>query len=141
MCVKGTKTFSLHKRQFSVLTVILCDCDRTQMLPLTDQDGSCHCCYDKILLVSKLSFFVQCKKLQLITLQNFNIQTYVTLDSGINVAPGITVAPPPKNFHITILILFYINLGIAVIFYIFIFIFKKIQKLISVPLCLFRSLE
>ena len=39
-----------------------------------------------------------------------------TLDSGINVAPGITVAPPLKNFHIMILILFYINLGIAVIF-------------------------
>ena len=38
-----------------------------------------------------------------------------TLDSGINVAPGITVAPPLKKFHITILILFYINLGIAVI--------------------------
>jgi hypothetical protein len=39
-----------------------------------------------------------------------------TLDSGINVAHGITVAPPLKNFHIMILILFYINLGIAVIF-------------------------
>ena len=39
-----------------------------------------------------------------------------TLDSGIDVAPGITVAPPPKKFHITILILFYINLGIAIIF-------------------------
>ena len=33
-----------------------------------------------------------------------------TLDSGIN------VAPPLENFYITILILFYINLGIAVIF-------------------------
>ena len=43
-------------------------------------------------------------------------KTVDTLDSGINVAPGITVAPPLKNFHITILILFYINLGIAVIF-------------------------
>ena len=40
---------------------------------------------------------------------------FTTLDSGINVAPGITVAPPLKNFHITILLLFYINLGIAVI--------------------------
>ena len=39
-----------------------------------------------------------------------------TLDSGINVAPGITVAPPHKKFHITILLLFYTNLGIAVIF-------------------------
>ena len=39
-----------------------------------------------------------------------------TLDSGIDVAPGITVAPPPKNFHIMILILFYTNLGIAIIF-------------------------
>ena len=39
-----------------------------------------------------------------------------TLDSGINVAPGITVAPPLKNFHIMILILFYTNLGIAIIF-------------------------
>ena len=39
-----------------------------------------------------------------------------TLDSGINVPPGITVAPPLKIFYITILILFYINLGIAVIF-------------------------
>ena len=39
-----------------------------------------------------------------------------TLDSEINVPPGITVAPPLKNFYITILILFYINLGIAVIF-------------------------
>ena len=40
----------------------------------------------------------------------------LTIDSGINVPPGITVAPPLKNFYITILILFYINLGIAVIF-------------------------
>ena len=63
-----------------------------------------------------------------------------TLDSGINVPPGITVAPPLKNFYITILILFYINLGIAVI-YEFFFVFKIFQKLISVPLCLFRSLE
>ena len=63
-----------------------------------------------------------------------------TLDSGINVAPGITVAPPLKNFHIMILILFYINLGIAVIFDL-IFFFKFFQKLISVPLRLFRSLE
>ena len=39
-----------------------------------------------------------------------------TLDSGINVAPGITVAPPLKIFHIMILILFYINLGVAIIF-------------------------
>ena len=39
-----------------------------------------------------------------------------TLDSGIDVAPGINVAPPLKNFHIAILTLFYINLGIAVIF-------------------------
>ena len=39
-----------------------------------------------------------------------------TLDSGINVAPGITVAPTLKNFHIMILILFYTNLGIAIIF-------------------------
>ena len=39
-----------------------------------------------------------------------------TLYSGINVPPGITVAPPLQNFHIMILILFYINLGIAVIF-------------------------
>ena len=44
-----------------------------------------------------------------------NIQSF-TLDSGINVPPGITVAPPLENFYITILILFYINLGIAVIF-------------------------
>ena len=39
-----------------------------------------------------------------------------TLDSGINIAPGITVAPPLKNFRIMILILFYTNLGIAIIF-------------------------
>ena len=37
------------------------------------------------------------------------------LESGIEVAPGINVAPPLKKFHITILILSYINLGIAVI--------------------------
>ena len=42
-----------------------------------------------------------------------------TLDSGIDVAPGITVVPPHKKFHVMILILFYINLGIAVILYIF----------------------
>ena len=49
-----------------------------------------------------------------------------TLDSGIDVAPGINVAPPLKNFHITILTLFYINLGIAVIFdFIFSSIFFK----------------
>ena len=37
-----------------------------------------------------------------------------TLDSGINVAPGITIAPLLK---IMILLLFYIHLGIVVIFY------------------------
>ena len=62
-----------------------------------------------------------------------------TLDSGIDVPPGITIAPHLKIFHITILILFYINLGIALIFYCFFFIF--FQKKISVALCLFRSLE
>ena len=46
--------------------------------------------------------------------------------------------PSLKNFHISILILFYINLGIVVIFY---FVFKIFQKLISVALCLFRSQE
>ena len=40
----------------------------------------------------------------------------LTLDSGIDVAPGIAVVPPLKNSHIGILILFYINLAIAVIF-------------------------
>ena len=35
-----------------------------------------------------------------------------TLDSGINVASGITIASPLKKNHITSLILFYINLGI-----------------------------
>ena len=51
----------------------------------------------------------------------------ITLDSGINVAPGITVAPPLKNFHIMILILFYTNLGIVIIFEFFLSskIFKK----------------
>ena len=40
----------------------------------------------------------------------------LTLDSGISVAPVITVALPLKNLHIMILILFYTNLGIAIIF-------------------------
>ena len=52
--------------------------------------------------------------------------------------PGINVAPPLKKFRISILILFYINLGIVVIFF---FVFKIFQKLISVALCLFRSQE
>ena len=53
----------------------------------------------------------------------------VTLDSGINIPPGITVAPPLRNFYITILILFYINLGIAVIFLFFCLQkFSKINK-------------
>ena len=47
---------------------------------------------------------------------SLSITLPTTLDSGIDVAPGINVAPPLKNFHITILTLFYINLGIAVIF-------------------------
>ena len=47
---------------------------------------------------------------------SFSYIVVVTLDSGIDVAPGINVAPPLKKFHITILTLFYINLGIAVIF-------------------------
>ena len=42
-----------------------------------------------------------------------------TLDSGIVVAPGIIVAPSYENFYIMILLLFYINLGIAVIFQFF----------------------
>ena len=37
----------------------------------------------------------------------------------MNVARGMTVAPPLKNFHIMIVILFSINLGIEVIFYLF----------------------
>ena len=44
---------------------------------------------------------------------------YYTQDSEINVAHGMTVAPPLKNFHIMIVILFSINLGIEVIFYLF----------------------
>ena len=40
-----------------------------------------------------------------------------------------TVAPPLKIFHTMILILFYINLGIAVIFYLFFLkMFSKINK-------------
>ena len=59
-----------------------------------------------------------------------------TLESGIDVCPEINVAPLPlKNFHIRILIHFYI----AVIF-IFIF-FKMFQKWIKVHLCLFWTLE
>ena len=43
--------------------------------------------------------------------------------------PGITVAPPLKNFHIMILILFYTNLGIAIIFELFCLQnFSKINK-------------
>ena len=58
--------------------------------------------------------------------QNHSTFLVPTLDSGIDVAPGINVAPPLKNFHITILTLFYINLGIAVIFdFIFSSIFFK----------------
>jgi hypothetical protein len=61
-----------------------------------------------------------CQKLGIIlenkVVQKLKIEKKNTLDSGINVAPGITVAPPFKNFHIMILILFYINLGIAIIF-------------------------
>ena len=42
--------------------------------------------------------------------QNFSLHhlifKQVTLDSGTDVVPGITVASPLKNFHITILILF-----------------------------------
>ena len=49
-------------------------------------------------------------------------------------------SPPLKNFHIRILIHFYINQGIAIIFQFF-FAFKIFQKRISVALCLFRSLE
>ena len=50
-----------------------------------------------------------------------------TLDSGIDVAPGINVAPPLKNIHIKILMHFYINQGIAVIlnFFFLNFIFKN----------------
>ena len=56
----------------------------------------------------------------------------ITLDSGIDVAPGINVAPPLKNFHITIFILFYINLGIAVIFD-FIFSSKFFKNQLAYP--------
>ena len=48
-----------------------------------------------------------------------------TLESGIDVAPGINVVLPLKNFHIRILIHFFINQGIAVIFSFF---FSKINK-------------
>ena len=54
-----------------------------------------------------------------------------TLDSGIDVPPGINVAPPLKNFHIRILMHFYINQGIAVIFQFWLFsskIFELIQQ-------------
>ena len=66
------------------------------------------------------------KSLDLDPAVGHTIQLSHTLDSGIDVAPGINVAPPLKNFHITILTLFYINLGIAVIFdFIFSSIFFK----------------
>ena len=61
-----------------------------------------------------------------------------TLDSGINVAPGITI-DSLKNLHIMILVLFYINLGIALVFDFFFF--KIFQKLLNVALCFFQSLE
>ena len=52
-----------------------------------------------------------------------------TLDSGIDVPPGINVAPPLKNFHIIILIHFYIKQGIVVIFqFFFPNFFSKINK-------------
>ena len=58
-----------------------------------------------------------------------NFDSSTTLDSGIDVAPGINVAPPLKKFHTMILILFYINLGIAVIFICFFLQnFSKINK-------------
>ena len=56
-------------------------------------------------------------------------QFLCTLESGIDVAPGINVAPPLKKLHITILILFYINLAIAVIFSFF---SKNFKKLFSI---------
>ena len=45
------------------------------------------------------------------------------------VAPGIIVAPSYENFYIMILLLFYINLGIAVIFkFFFLRNFSKINN-------------
>ena len=41
------------------------------------------------------------------------------------VAPWIRLAPPPENFNIRILINFYINQGIVVIFFFFQFLMKK----------------
>ena len=50
-------------------------------------------------------------KLRINRIPSTNPQSLNTLDSGINYPP-----PPLKKFHIMILLLFYVNLGIAVIF-------------------------
>ena len=59
-------------------------------------------------------WYVQDEKIKPYTI----IRAY-TLDSWIVVAPGIMVAPSYENFYTMILLLFYINLGIAVIFQFF----------------------
>ena len=52
--------------------------------------------------------------IQILKMKNSrDLTSILTLDSIITVAHGITVAPPLKQFQIMILILFYINLGIA----------------------------
>ena len=68
----------------------------------------------------------------------FGYFSELTLESGIDIAPGINVALPLKHFHIRILIHFYNNQGIAVIFHFFL---SSFQKLINVTLRLFRTLE
>ena len=58
----------------------------------------------------------------------------IALESGIDISPGINAAPLFR-----ILIHFFVNHGIAVMFQIF---FLKIfQKQISIPLLLFQTLK
>ena len=76
-----------------------------------------------------IDFKISINDLILLCVEEFAYDAYfpITLDSGIDVAPGINVAPPLKFFHIMILTLFYINLGIAVIskFFLYSKIFKN----------------
>ena len=73
-------------------------------------------------IVSLILHYSACFFLQITKLFR-HLKGIPTLDSGITVVP-----PPLKNFHITILLLFYINLGIAVIFFSFLQKFSKINK-------------
>ena len=118
---------------------LLCCCKKTSGLFFTKLLQSWNCLPNTKTYIFLEAFSNRLNKIQLhyFYYQSYNFSLYSRVWNRRT--PWNKHSPPLKNFHIRILIHFYINQGIAVIFQFFFF--KIFQKWISVPLCLLRSLE